>query len=61
MEKANAMRELRKNGASRKSLADHFGVSEATVKKVLSGAYWSPTVHPAVEKIAGPIASALKK
>lgn len=41
-EKAASMRERRLNGASRIELAAEFGVSVATVKKVISGAYWSP-------------------
>lgn len=46
-EKAGEMRARRAEGVKRKALAKEFGVSEATVKKVLSGAYWNP------EKIAG--------
>lgn len=55
MESATEMRELRAQGAKRKELATRFGVSEATVKKVISGAYWS------AEKIVPSIASALKR
>lgn len=40
-ESAARMRDRRAQGATRKQLAIEFGVSEATVKKVISGAYWS--------------------
>ena len=40
LEKAQEMRRMREEGSSRQALADHFEVSLATVKKVLSGAYW---------------------
>jgi len=40
IEKAEQMRAMKKNGATRKQVALAFGVSESSVKKVLSGAYW---------------------
>jgi len=42
LEKAEDMRAKRATGWTRKQLAAEFAVSEATVKKVLSGAYWRP-------------------
>lgn len=56
-EKAKEMRALRVQGAKRKELAATFGVSEATVKKVLSGAYWKD----GAEKIVPTIAEAVKR
>jgi predicted DNA-binding protein (UPF0251 family) len=59
IEKAESMREMRKSfQVTRKELALRFEVSEATVKKVLSGAYWKPSQ---VEKIAPAVAGALKR
>lgn len=55
VEKAERMRAMRAAGATRKGLASAFGVSEASVKKVLSGAYWS------AEKIVPSITDAMKK
>jgi hypothetical protein len=40
-QKASEIRSLRDLGAKRKELAEKFGVSLATIKKVLSGVYWS--------------------
>lgn len=40
-QKAEEMRTLKASGWKRDDLAVHFGVSVATVKKVVSGAYWS--------------------
>lgn len=56
LEKAQAMRGDRVVGLSRKELAVRYGVSEATVKKVLAGHYWR-----SAEKIIPQLADALKK
>lgn len=55
VEKAEAIRVMKSSGSKRQDIADCFGVSLATIKKVLSGAYWS------VEKVVPSIAEAMKK
>jgi hypothetical protein len=55
-EKARQIRSLRTNGMKRKELAEKFCVSEATIKKVISGEYWR-----SVEKIAPAVADAFKR
>lgn len=47
-EKADQIRQLRAQGVPRGVVAERFGVSVATIKKVSSGAYWA---RPA-EKVA---------
>jgi hypothetical protein len=42
LEKAENIRKMRAGGVSRKNIAAFFSVSEATIKKVISGAYWRP-------------------
>lgn len=49
-EKAEDIRSKRSAGAKRNELAKEFGVSLSTIKKVLSGAYWKPTIAGAMKK-----------
>jgi predicted DNA-binding protein (UPF0251 family) len=56
VEKAAELRKMRSEGYKRKELAAFFDVSEATVKKILSGAYWTSS-----DKSVPSLAQAIKR